>query len=111
LKFGLIGSGIETFEPIVKGWVDILAFVDQTIRPNERDAVLTSRSAVPIGTGHQMEDAFVIGSSDGAKRVFFGTLRVECNTQILGWLSVYQHFALDGVERWLCRCEAFLPQE
>ena len=73
----------------MKGWVGTLAFVDQTIRPNERDAVLTSRSTICIGTGHQVEYAFAIRSSYRAKQVFVATLRVERHIQILGWLSVY----------------------
>jgi hypothetical protein len=73
----------------MKDWVGALAFVEQTIRPNEGDAVLTSRSTVGTGTGHQAEYAFAIRSSYWAKQVFVATLRVEGHIQILGWLSVH----------------------
>jgi hypothetical protein len=76
-------------EPIVKGWVGTLAFVDQAIRPNESDSILTSRSTISIGTGHQVEDAFAIRSTYRAKLIFVAIERVEGHIQILGWLSVH----------------------
>jgi len=87
----------------MKGWVGRLAFVDQTIRPNERYAVLTSRSTICIRTGHQVEYAFAIRSAYWAKQVFVTTERVERNIQIFGWLSVHEHFSLYGIKSWLCR--------
>jgi hypothetical protein len=73
----------------MKGWVGTLAFVDQTIRPNERDAVLTSRSTICTGTGRQVECAFAIRSPYRAKPVFVVIERVERHIQIRGWLSVH----------------------
>ena len=73
----------------MKGWVGTLAFVHQTIRPNERDAVLTSRCTICIGTGREVEDAFAIRSPDRAKPVFVEIERVERHIQILGRLSVH----------------------
>ena len=73
----------------MKGWVGTLAFVDQTIGPNERDAVLTSRSTICIAAGHQVEYAFAIRASYRAKPVVVAIERVEGHIQILGWLSVH----------------------
>ena len=70
-------------------WVDTLTFVDQTIRPNERDAVLSGRCTICIGAGHQVEYAFAICSSYRAKQVSVAIDRVERHIQILGWLSVH----------------------
>ena len=73
----------------MKGWVDTLAFVHQTIRPNKRDPVLTSRSTICTAAGHQVEYAFVIRSPYRAKPVFVAIERMERHVQILGWLSVH----------------------
>jgi hypothetical protein len=87
----------------MKDWVGAIAFVDQTIGPNERDAVVTSRSTVGTGAGHQVEDTFAIRSSYRAKQVFVAALRVERHIQILGWLSIYEYFSLYGVKGWFGR--------
>jgi hypothetical protein len=89
LIFRLIGFGIRTFEPIVKSWVDALAFVEETIGPNQRDAVVAGGSAVGIGAGHQVENASAIRSADWAKHVFVGSQGVERHVQILDGLAVY----------------------
>ena len=87
----------------MKGWVGTLAFVDQTIRPNERDAVLTSRSTIGTGTGRQVEGAFAIRSPYRAKPVFVAIEWVERHIQIRGWLSVHEYLSLYGIKDWLCR--------
>jgi hypothetical protein len=87
----------------MKGWVGTLALVDQTIGPNERDAVLTSWSPICIAAGHQVEYAFAIRSPYRAKPVFVATERVERHIQIRGWFSVHSHVSLYGIKDWLCR--------
>ena len=103
MKFRFVCFGIKTFEPIMKGWVNALAFVDQTIRPNERDDVLTSRSTIYAGTCHQVEYAFAICSAYRAKPVFVAIEWVERHIQIRGWLSVHEYLSLYGIKDWPCR--------
>src|SRR5262245_23974650 len=95
----------------MKGWVDTLAFVDQTIWPNQRDAVLTSRRTVGTGTRHQVEDALAVRSSNRAIPIVGAIERVEGHIQILGRYSVDEHFALDGKKGWLCQRTAHSRQQ
>jgi hypothetical protein len=42
--------------------------------------------------------------------VFVAIDRVERHIQILGWLSVHQHFSVDGIKGRLCRWTALFRE-